>query len=505
MINPIMINFINKGSFGSIYEDNNNNIYKVTNLICNTDNNFILERNNIIEVIFLNFFKNINKVNDNQQNNVNDNDNEYIIQTKESFIITKSNFKNYFIFSNNRVWESESLNYLIINKLNKYNKIVLPIIYDFKDIINKFKKYSEELIIALAKLHQNGFIHGDISSANIMMKNDQLILIDLGAIKSMYLNDYLNTCTITSRSPEDINYNTNKSLAYIANGVKSDIWSIGIFLSEIILGYSIIIKLYNEINNRNSNSMYVELKMLKFYNSINFIEVEALFKNEIAKKYININNNNKDDYIELIRLCKIVEKILVINPNNRIDSIEKIYEDIFNKKFEYNFIKKYSYNYDFLLNENFYNFRKRYYSNVIQRCLDISDVLVIPLLIDLLDRFFNELIKNNIDFYNLTHLQLYNLTRSFIFLASSLIVTDNYDYCLITKIKSHNVHDIQTTIIFVLNTLDYDIYRPFTFSQSLQNNDPKNVLQYIYNNIILYNMINITPEYYVNEINKFFS
>ena len=53
--------YINNGSYGLVLQDNTNSIYKVTKVtyIAESTNEYLIERNNIIEVIMLNTFNNI--------------------------------------------------------------------------------------------------------------------------------------------------------------------------------------------------------------------------------------------------------------------------------------------------------------------------------------------------------------------------------------------------------------------------------------------------------------
>jgi hypothetical protein len=307
----------------------------------------MLERNNLFEIIMLNFFNTRKKVfydilNDDFIDNNNDYNNEFNTFSNNQL---NSNYNNLlqstksFYFKNNLVENINNHNYIIINKFYRLNKINLPILFNIDNIINKFKSYAEQLLVAVATLHHNGFLHGDISPNNIMIdfsdnnsdaslsqapdsrRINKLVLIDLGGVKPIDSNYYYNTCTLTSRCPEDLEANIyNKT--YKSSGVKSDIWSIGIFLSQIILGECVILKLYKKLCNKKYKEEDIEKYILIYYQSITNIEIEQKLLNKLENNKINYDINSYE-YTELIRLCKIVEKMLTINPNNRIDSIAK--------------------------------------------------------------------------------------------------------------------------------------------------------------------------------------
>jgi serine/threonine protein kinase len=539
-----LLTYLDKGSYGYVFYDKFDNIYKITNLVTiekylnNTDN--MLERNNLSEIIMLNFFNTKKKIfcdllNDNFIDNNNDYDNEFNTLNNYQLNLNYNNLlqaNKSFYFKNNLFENTNNYNYIIINKFHRLKKIKFPLLFNIDNIINKFKNYAEHLLIAVATLHHNGFLHGDISPNNIMIDFsdnnpdgiNKLVLIDLGGVKPINSNYYYNTCTLTSRCPEDLETNIyNKT--YKSSGVKSDIWSIGIFLSQILLGECVILKLYKKLCNKNYKEEDIEKCILTYYKSIINIEIEKKLLNKLENNKINYDINN-DEYKELIRLSKIVEKMLIINPNNRIDSIEKIYEEIFNKKFEYNFKKEYNYEYPLLKNEKFLNFRNNFYYSVIIICLKVSIVIIIPFLIDLLDRFFNELLANNIDIYTFDISILESITLSSICLSSLYITFENINMDELIENSNFintNIAEIQKYIIYIIITLNYDIYRPFNIFgnkidlKSNEYNCKENFtindtdfkcdsyhkllkLDKIYSDIIINNIIEVTPEYYINRL-----
>jgi len=511
------LTYFNKGSFGYIFYDIFNNIYKITKLTDYDvhDNKIynILERNNIIELIMLNYFinDNIEKENITLDDNLLEKNNELIedykinsyndyhnlLQSNRTLVFKKKEIRNYFNFlnfSSNKYKNGD--NYIIVNTFYKFSSVTINSYFNIKKIINDFKNFSEQLLIAVATLHHNGFLHGDISTNNIMINNDKLVLIDLGGIKLINYKHYFNTCTLTYRSPEDLQANILQNLNK-NNNVKSDLWSIGIFLSEIILGYSITNNLYNNLIKMNISNNLLEKKILEYYDSKINIEIEKKILKCMNDAYIDIDNENCK---ELLRLCRITEKLLIINPDNRFSSVEEVYKEIFNKNFEYNFKKIYTYQNDFINNEKFFNFRKNYYCNTISISIIFNNNLIIPFLINLLDRFFNQLLKNNIDIYNFDLNKLESISLASICLSSLFIIHDDIN---ITKLVINsssintNIYDVQKYIIYIILTLNYDIYRPYNIINNVDNFEDN--LEEIYYNIIINNIIDATPEYYIDQ------
>ena len=151
------------------------------------------------------------------------------------------------------------------------------------------KKYMIQLVEGLKYLYEKKIIHRDLKPQNIMITKDNIVkIIDFGFARYFESNKMLNTLCGTPlyMAPEiicDNNYNN-----------KSDLWSIGIILYEIIFG----VRPYNGNNLTN---------LMKCINNseINF------------PKKINISNDCK----ELIKKLLIKEPILRIN-----------WDDFFNHK-----------------------------------------------------------------------------------------------------------------------------------------------------------------------------
>ena len=92
----------------------------------------------------------------------------------------------------------------------------------------KIKLYAYQLLKALQYMHKSGIFHRDIKPENILLKDEHLVLADLGSCKGIYskppFTEYVSTRWY--RAPECIM--TNGYYNY-----KMDIWGVGCVLFEI--------------------------------------------------------------------------------------------------------------------------------------------------------------------------------------------------------------------------------------------------------------------------------
>jgi serine/threonine protein kinase len=403
------LEYYSSGSFGVVLKRKNNSefVYKITEF---TDYKFINE-NNFMEMIYLNYFKK-------KYDSLYRNDkicNVYLpMQNEKTKIYQFENFcKLYRI--------EEQLIYKIKTKLN--------ITFDSLIIVNKMKFYPynlskyltineninikycnidiiENIILGLHLIHSNNLVHGDLKSLNIVTDGINCRLIDFGGIKHIENNNYECSCTITYRSPEDIEYEFEKNkqiLNYPNDYIKSELWSLGIILHELLYFQNPIQKKYLDYKNKykydDDNEFQICKKLNSYYKSIESVQIPEKEKNSFIYEI-----NDKEEQLIIFKINNIIENLLFINYKKR-NSLEQIYLELFcqelpdfdkNKKiFKYK-IEKNEHNILFL------DFRKFYYKYIKKITLDRNEIYLYPFIVNLLDRFiitmvniFNDPNKSN--------------------------------------------------------------------------------------------------------------
>ena len=552
MTNRIILDSHSKGSFGNIFKDSQLNIYKVTVM----NENGFLAVSNINEILFFNKLLIIKKSIEKEEHEKNMNDlKELIIYDIDSYksLIDENIFmqsidtKHYnyakleknFIFTN----KEAELKYrnLLISRVDKYllfSKLPLYQLNLSKFIekyhiyaLNNFDTIAKKLIKSLLFFHHNGFLHGDLKSANILINNiDNICLTDFGAIKMANLDIYHLSCTITSRCPEELDYEySERKQVFINSGFKPDIWSLGLILSEIILGYNPSLKLYQQLNKSSMSSNVIEINMLNYYKSIKYINIFELAKNNpLIDEYLNES---------LIKKIEIIEKMLMVEPNERISSLEEVYEKFFDDKFEYNFEIKFDYEYIKLEKEdNFeflFNIRKIYYLDIIDVCDYFHFLYICPLVIDVMDRLLIKLEKRlNNKTLKLNDVDIKLIMSSIILIISGIHNQKHPPYSKILsafKINNDiiNIGIINQNLMDILHLLDFDLIRPFNIffcshylekkickcsdgkkliendkisSFLIHDNTEKIKLKNILIEIIKNNNFGISPEYYYKKL-----
>lgn len=552
MTNRIILDSFTKGSFGNIFKDSQLNIYKVTVI----NEKGVLAVSNINELLFFNKLLIIKKSIEKEEHEKDINEmKELIIYDIDSYksLINENIFmqsidtKHYnfeklfsnFIFTNKEA-ELKYKNLLIarVDKFLLFSKMPLYQLNLFRFIeknhiyaLKNFDIIAKKLIKSLLFLHHNGFLHGDLKSANILINNiDDICLSDFGAIKMANLDIYHLSCTISSRCPEELDYEySDRRQGFINSGYKSDIWSLGLIFSEIILGYNPSLKLYQKLNKSGMSCDTIEINMLNYYKSIKYINIyELAINNPLLKEYLNESLKKK---------IEIIEKMLMVERNERISSLEEVYENFFEDKPEYNFKIKFDYDYIKLEKEYdielLYNIRKKYYLDIIDVCDYFHFLYICPLVIDVMDRLLIKIFKK-VD--NKT-VKLNEIDIKIIMSAITLIISGihNQKHPSYNKILSAfninndviNVGIINQYLMDILHLLDFDLIRPFNIffcSHYLEKNickcsDGKNIIEndkmssfLIHDNtektelknilieIIDNNVFGISPEYYYKKL-----
>ena len=494
------INFYKNGSYGAIYKDNNY-IYKITFL---TD---LIEINetNLNELIFLNYFRINFKEYYNKENDI---DYNYLpIQNEKTDIMNYINFLKLFEISNNDLKQLELIkgskilddDYVIINKMlffnNTFEDYIKEIIYSNNLDFDKLKYIINSLLNGLNLFHQNNLLHGDLKPLNIIEDNNRIKIIDLGGIKFINSNYYNCSCTITYRSPEEINYECNFQ-RYI-NTYKSDIWSLGLIYYEILNKKNPIYDLWHNFryNENINNEEIITEKLNTIYKNNSFIE-------HLNIDYDNIDTNSND----IINLKKIIKNMLYIDQKKRISSINNIYYTLNNKNIDTLQLKYNNFNLNLLNNnelQKFIYFRKKY--KIYIEFLSKKYYFLLPLMINIIDRYYLNLYKSNIVKY-IIYQEDFDL--HLIFICSFIIVNCLlYKFCFKTNkiIKLFNdIYElkdnlgIKNTIILklinIIEVLNYDIIRNnliFYNNKNFYNED----IKFIFDNIINFDN-NLIKDYY---------
>lgn len=552
-----LINFT-KGSFGNIFKDSQLNLYKITVI---SDNGY-MNASNINELVIFNLFKtlkhktiNFNMVNELDDCNNNNATHHNFTSYSQDIYDSIENEKIFMQSSCTKFHNQNTLNeeftfkcydtqdyydkllynrldkILLINKLSNYQYNLFKFIKNnHEKVINNFDVIAKKILKSVAILHHNNFLHGDIKSLNILINDENNIsLTDYGGIKIANFDNYLLSCTITSRCPEDIKHRFFEKKNYFNNGFKSDIWSIGIIFAEMLLGYNPIEKIYKQIISKTNSEHEILKNLTLFYESIDYIDVSEIIK---INKNKNINSILTDD---LQKKLLVIDKMLYVEPDDRISTIEEVYEQLFNEKFMFNFEISYNYDYQiFNINHKFdilYNIRKKYYKIIIDICNTFHILFMCPLIFDVFDRVLiklnDKIIEKTIYFNNK---ELTITLCAIIILVCGLYNQNQPSYESIFKIinmayNTHNTSLLNNNILNILILLDYDIYRPFNIYfcpyyflnnnciceknilnikniYTIHNNTEKKIFEQILMDIINNNLIGLSPTYYHHKFSK---
>lgn len=164
------------------------------------------------------------------------------------------------------------------------------------------QKYFSQLINILHKLYKENYFHRDLKPSNILINNDNIYLCDFGLAKFVENNNFSGSQTMVG-SPLFMSPELHEKYDY---NIKSDIWSLGIILFEMLAGYNFLeSKNFTELNKKikninipkinnitpECNNLLNQLLLKDINNRISWNE---LFIHEWVIQY-NDNDNDDDD------------------------------------------------------------------------------------------------------------------------------------------------------------------------------------------------------------------
>ena len=556
----IILSSYSKGSFGYIFKDSQLNVYKFTTI----SESGLLNISNINELIIFNKLRIVKKLvankkldKDTEKNNL------YNLTLCDTFSYNSVIDENVFIQSysiNYYNYDTLDLNFEFNDEAMKYKyRGLLDCRYDKYTLVSKLPSYASNLSIfiekystftitnfdiiakkllkSLAILHHNGILHGDLKSSNVLISDlNNICLTDFGGIKIVDFDVYHLSCTISSRCPEDLHYEYDKKQVFKNTNYKSDIWSLGLIFTEMILGYNPILKMYQKFS-KTEKIISVEQRISAYYKTIEYIDILELSKmNELIKPLLNE---------DLLKKIAIIEKMLITDHTKRLSTIEEVYENLFNEKFEYDFALTYEYGYlKYNSDNNFnllYKIRQKFYSKAINVCDDLHILYICPTMIDIMDRLLIIIIKKlNNKIIDLKEENMKIILGSVITLVSGFLNQKHPTYHQVLRSfgiewNMINIGYLNKNLLDILELLDYDIYRPFNVfycpyyfenykcncldkknikksdknntcvnnSYIIHNSEEKNKFEKILKYVVNENMMGISPEYYHTElINK---
>ncbi len=395
----IKLDFVSMGSHGVIVIDNRNKdyIYKITVLYDGTE----LCINNLIECVFLNNYKN--------KYYTISSENYFPVQNEITEIMTLGEFKSIYeldtqiikALEQNLIISDE--NYIIINKMPNYKKnLECYLGRKIKVVLDNYYEIVRQILLGVNLIHSSGYFHGDLKTPNMILKDTNCKIIDFGGIKPIGSNKFERTYTVSYRPPEDLSYefdvidklscsdlseyelrlSLNK---YFITKPSYEIWSVGMIMLELLIGYNPINSLYSKlmITHKSGNidrvNTLIESQINDYYKSIPRFEI-----NEFIPRHLRSENNTK--------LFRVIQKMLSINPYERYQNIGEIYRELFSEeiknpeKTEYLDTISYSLSikhYKLMLN----NYRRIYYPKIFDFLRATKFDHVIVMMCDLIDKY----------------------------------------------------------------------------------------------------------------------
>lgn len=469
----IKLEYVSSGSNGVILKNKINDelVYKICLLSDNTE--FLFP--NYVEMVYLNYFK-INYPNYVEEN-------YFPVQNILTHVTTFEEFKKEYELGpvvlaklkHNFIKRDSDI--IVINLMKKYVCDLNTLIHksNQSDLENYFYPLVKKIIKSLNFIHMNSSSHGDFKSSNILISGPECKICDFGGIKLISSKLYEKTCTLTSRSPEELFYEQNKNKTYFPDyGYKPELWSLGIVLLELYAGYNPISRIYNHIklslnisdtNDINEIEEQIEIKLTNVFNGKSYFEIKH-------KNFINRSNLDRD------RIKKIIEKVLIIDPQHRYKNLSELYYELFNEELEIpqkteRFEPAQSNQKDIL--SSFNNFRRKNYNLIFELMIQFQNINCLPLAINILDRYILRLLNysdsNMIDFIKELDVKLVDKIIIFVsacIISISLINRRNIYYeelieklnslgIIENKINKDDIKLIKNLIVDITKILEYDV------------------------------------------------
>lgn len=210
-------------------------------------------------------------------------------------------------------FEDNDYIYIVLEYYEKTIRILISDInnYGLQKKLSFIQKWSYQILKGINFLNGLGFGHFDIKPENILIdKNNDIKICDLGlSDKPENIKKNQECQSVYYRSPEAIETHLNNCKPKL--DFKSDVWSVGCIMAEIIMGFP----LFYQITSKTLLKQQLEGAIIRYNRKVYPIIFNEL--NIIGMNYVKVNELFGADgtYVKFI---KILEKCLKHDINERI-------------------------------------------------------------------------------------------------------------------------------------------------------------------------------------------